>query len=93
MIMDWKNMFKPDRKKVVLAAALFLVFSLYNFPTQYGLPLVFYVNGADIMRGLCVNCGEGQGPYTSYLNLVIDVLFWYMIACILLTYISKGRKG
>ncbi len=93
--MDWKKTFKPDRKKVAFAAVLFAVFGslpemmlLIADPVVmvFGLPLIFSTAGSHLM---CVGCGA---PQILYLNLVIDAVFWYLIACVLLAYLPKGRK-
>lgn len=88
--MDWKKMFKPDWKKVALAAALFLIasFLIGQIGAMYGFPLTFYDMAVICAASMNIECK----PITSYPNLVIDVVFWYLIACILLTFMPKGRK-
>ena len=91
--MNWKEMFKPSRKKVALAVVLCILFSsvpeivlLIANPivTQFGLPLIFYTEGTN---AACVHCGEE--PQMFYLNLAVDIVFWYLVTCILLAYRPK----
>lgn len=90
--MNWKSFIKPDGKKIMLATALLLLtsFLIGQIGAMYGFPLTFYNMGKFCGAMVGVECG----PSISYLNLVVDIVFWYAASCLLLTHVIKprGRK-
>jgi hypothetical protein len=89
--MHWKSFFKPTISKVILFIILLtLVVVLAIFPggewQGYGFPLYYL----EHYYGL-----TPTGDYSSwdwhYLNLVIDLIVWYVVSCGILTLFK--RKG
>jgi len=98
--MDWKSFVKPDWKKVVLTVVIFAVATyLYSGWTVthladavvYGFPLDFYFLGTYPCLIDGPQCPDT--PSISYISLAVDIIFAYVIACALLTYMPKRRKG
>jgi hypothetical protein len=98
---DWKTFLKPTKAKLLLFIALavfggyfgFFVFTPRVFGVaQYGTPLVFNSQ----------TCGAPTGNYgtdvfacnssLNVLNVVLDLVFWYLVACILMTAYEKWGK-
>ena len=100
--MNWKEMLKPNMKNVVLAIVLFaavtwsmniLMRDVAMDVIIYGFPLEFY----SISTFPCIaayGC-TGHTPTISYAAIVIDLLVWYVIACILIFAFEKkpAKRG
>jgi hypothetical protein len=99
--MDWKTFVKPDAKKILLALLLLGVsgYAMNTLPMTdmmfyYGFPAGFYY--AFTAPGIGI---VGQ-PEISYAGFLIDLLVWYVIACIMIfayekampTPAKRGRK-
>ena len=90
--MDWKEFFKPDKKKGVTFIILFVVGSLIAFliwsnfgpGPGIGLPLPFVYHGISEL-------GKG-GTQFSILTLLIDIIFWYLVTCTSAYFYNKSKK-
>lgn len=94
--MDWKKFLQPDLKKIILFIALFIIGTLF-WPkplaldvNYFGGPLVFASVGT-------LPCPPGTPypchmPIINYFNLIIDIIFWYLIACGIIFAYNKYKK-
>ena len=81
--MKWAKLFKPNRKKIIVFIALFLL-SFFpitnNFWTTYsGFPFAFTTSGE-------------AGLSYDYLHLLYNMIFWYVISCSVLDIYEKVKK-
>jgi len=88
-----KAIFKPTFLKILLALVLFAVSSylwrIYVISTvsdtfPWGFPLQFYMGWGPCPPGQI--CSE-----SNFLFLILDLVFWYMVAGFVVTRISNGR--
>ena len=95
--MNWKDFFKPTTGKVVLFLILMIVLNYYLISTivvadaviLVGTPLGFYPVGS--MQ--CLSPSDcPSGPEFSYVNLIIDIVFWYVVSCIIVFIYKKARR-
>ncbi len=87
--MDWKRFLKPDWRKILL----FIITmgginywwisgnTILDARELFGLPLGFYPKGSFMSEPP----GYPPPPTVefSWLNFFIDIIFWYLIACII----------
>ena len=94
--MNWKQFLKPNRRKIIVGLLFFVLISLslptYSFkaPT-YGIPLEFYYVGHNPSSTFCQlpPCPE---PWFNFPNLLIDLVFWYILSCLIVWIYDKFRK-
>jgi len=91
--MDWKTFVKPDWKKVLLTVILFGASSLYVFSAGIpllgkGLPLGFYFFCSSAMECVLADF-PFIVPHLDYLALIIDLIFWYLIASVIVFAYAK----
>ncbi len=91
--MKLKEFFKPSLRKIILAVVLFLVIGFFAGlgiadVSLYGLPLVYYEGGHMPCPPDAVNCSRNTTIFFE--NLIIDIIFWYLIAC-LIVYFHRKR--
>jgi hypothetical protein len=86
--MDWKQFLKPDWKKILLTVILFLISTRYvsflglDAPYYIGFPInVYYMAGWPMST---------KGFF--YLGIVIDLIFYYLISCLIVWIYDKVRK-
>lgn len=88
--MDIRDFLIPDKFKIAIVVALFLVqicaFStLVIGPNEQNPP--FWVHQALALPGLFV------GYYTvGFLAMPVNVLYWYLISCVITLAVRKMRK-
>ncbi len=95
-----KQFLKPDRRKVILIIVFFFlatgISGVYNKEVDnnslYG-PLGFFIMNSVIfkeygfpLKWLKVGAGE---KITSYSSLAVDLIFWYLISCLLIFIYDK----
>ena len=88
--MNWKEFLKPNWKKIMIMIILLLISSIRipkvclfigtSCPESYGLPLVFY------------EIGYLDNVTNSPINFIIDLIFWYIVSCIVVTIYDKFKK-
>ena len=98
--MDWKEFFKPNIPKLIILAVLILVFMVFpaymcstktcilDAQIRVGIPLGFYPVGSAM-------CWEGKCPEPlnfSWLNFVIDIIFWFILVCFLVAWYKHPQK-
>jgi len=84
-MMNWKEFLKPEWRKVILTAILFLLILWLGYPHFY--PLDFY-------EMACVKI-EGGGCFPSFENpisFIIDVIIWYLLSCPMAWIYDKVKK-
>jgi hypothetical protein len=111
-VMDWKEFFKPDWKKVLLFL-LFVLITSFVFQNQmiggnvserhYSmLPYPVIIGHAEgtIMHKI-VTCGIPIAPPNcisessfriDYFGLAINLIFWYLISCLVVFAYNKYKK-
>ena len=95
--MNFKQFLKPDWRKIVISVVLFIILSyLINNPfytEDKGFPLVFLdfaVYGPALLpSGTIV---DYRGPVFSLMNLIIDLIFWYILSCFIIWIYDKFKK-
>ncbi|MBW2990128.1 hypothetical protein KY348_00310 [Candidatus Woesearchaeota archaeon] len=98
--MDWKEFFKPNISKLIILVVfilIFMVYPAYKCSTQtcildaqmlVGIPLGFYPVGSAMCWG-----GKCPEPLNfSWFNLVIDIIFWFIFACLLVAWYKHPQK-
>lgn len=106
--MDRKIFLKVTMGKIMLALILFLISSLPPFVTKIdswsnGLPLTFigYYPGPAIAGcnpystvGLPPNlCGKTANlHFFSITNMIFNLIFWYLVSCLVVFIFNKIRK-
>ena len=74
--MNWREFFKPTILKIIIFIILFTITTLFF----YGLPLKYVI------------IVFGGTPNVNYLNLFIDIIFWYFISCMAVAIYYKIKK-
>ena len=94
--MNWKN-FKIDLRKILLAGILISITSSIpnlfvsgaDIGINYGYPFNFYGYGG----GPALIIGQAAPSYLSYLSIIEDVIFWYLISFFIVWVFDKiGKK-
>jgi len=95
--MSWKKFLKPDWRRLILFVITMVglnyfwisSFDISDGRDLFGLPLGFYPKGSFMMRP-----GYPTPPVVefSWVNLVVDILFWYLIACIAFYVYDKVKE-
>ncbi|MCX6776804.1 MAG: hypothetical protein NTY73_02440 [Candidatus Micrarchaeota archaeon] len=95
--MTWKEFLMPDWRKVILFIITTIGVNYYIISTTVildarilvGLPLGFWPVGSNFIRA-----GEQIPPSVdfSFTNLIIDVIFWYLLSCIIVWTYDKLKK-
>jgi len=88
--MNWKEFFKPDWRKILIFLVLFILSSLASIkiylcnmmgigpcPIGYGFPLEFLYPILD---------------FKNLINLLIDIIFWYLLSCLIIWIYDKVKK-
>lgn len=87
----WKEYFKPDLKKVILALILFCITSFFHYTIKgalYGFPFRFYFGGFCPWFPPSLIC---PGSWFKFSNLVVDLIFWYFISISIIWIYSKYK--
>jgi len=93
-----KQFLKPDWRKVVIFAVAFIIQFLIvlvwmsscgECSSDFGLPLVFYTRAGCSMGIRGIQCGK---DFYSLNYFVIDIIFWYLLSCIIIWIYDKFRK-
>lgn len=92
-----KQCLKPDWRKGLILISFMGISLLRTYPA-YPLPADFYTIGRGWpLPYLTINIGGGvvQGVSIFYLGLVIDIIFWYLISCLIIFVYNKlgGKKA
>ena len=95
--MGWKGFIKPDWRRLIL---FFMTMGGLNYfwismndildaRELFGLPLGFYPKGSFMMWP-----GHSTPPTVefSWVNFMVDILFWYLIACIIFYVYDKIKE-
>jgi len=95
--MNWKEFFKPTIVKVVLFLILMGGLNYYIISTSdvldarelFGSPLGFWPIGS-----FYVQAGGPTPPVVefSWTNFIIDIVFWYLVSCVLVAVYHKFKK-
>jgi len=98
--MSWKEFLKPDWRKIVITLALIGLSFLYiyepliadAYEAYRGLPLFYwkyFVGAGPLIEGM-----EVPEPVTEFLyfNLIIDLIFWYLLSCLIIWIYDKVKK-
>ena len=98
MIMKWKEFLKPTVGKIVVFLILmgglnFLIISttiIADARILVGLPLGFYPMGSFFCQP---NTACLPPPVEfSWVNLIIDIVCWYLVSCVIIWIYSKIKK-
>ena len=95
--MKWKEFLKPTVKKIILFAILmgglnYLIISttvVVDARILVGIPLGFWPIGS-FMRW-----PNAPAPPTvgfSLINFIIDIIFWYVLSCLIIWIYDKSKK-
>jgi len=95
--MDFKDFLKPTPPKIILFIVLmlglnYLIISLFDIldtRVLAGVPLGFYPKGSFYLNS------ESQAPPNiefSWMNFSFDILFWYIISCMLVFWYQAQKK-
>ena len=98
--MKIKEFLKPDWKKILITLVIVLLSFFYAYKPltvdayeeYHGLPIFYwkYFKGSGpIMTGM--NPPEAVTEFL-YVNLFIDMVFWYLISCILIQIYKMVKK-
>jgi hypothetical protein len=91
--MNWKEFLKPTIAKIILLiifmiiSVLFLGTTRMDAPSNWGWPFPVYVSGCNFFGGGCVN-------EFVWFDLILDIIFWYVISCIIVIayHVNKKKK-
>ena len=94
--MAFKDFIKPSVWKIIIFIVLMGGINYYLISTMFildarilvGVPLGFYPIGSFFLY-------SGQTPPVvefSYLNFIIDLIFWYLISCLIIFTYTKIRS-
>ena len=93
--MFMKDFLKPTKGKIILMIILFLIIPIIilylfkepslNLQFLYTLPLPLFISYGTDISGLTFDF--------KILNLIIDIIFWYLISCIMMFFMNKIRKN
>jgi len=94
--MNYKEFFKPTIGKIILFIVLFLIsffilskfFILAGDPFPQGFPFTF-VQFSGCSTPSPNSCWDTK--MTSYFNLFLDIIFWYLISCIIFPIFRKYK--
>jgi hypothetical protein len=84
--MDWKTFFKPTIAKIIIFLLLMgglnylIISSTYILDARIlvGLPLGFWPIGSFMMWP---NAPTPPTVEFSWINFIIDIVFWYLVSC------------
>lgn len=93
--MNTKEFLKPDWKKGLITAILIIISLLF----VYALDRIAIVDFYTIGRGwplpyFIINIGGGvaQGFSMFYWGLIIDLIFWYLLSCFILSVYDRIKQ-
>ena len=97
--MNLKKFISPTKYKIFYSILFFIASTIvlsglffYSFAT---LKFVFTKNGFPFnVFGFCpiaFHCPKNSN-YISWLNIGLDIIFWYLIACLMIWYKAKRKK-
>ena len=104
-----KEFLKPTILKMALLFVLIIISTFFSSqqhicnPTSYGFPLKFFQFSACVSIDPCIETTE-PGPHIVCESLgfnspegipafIINLVFWYLISCVLVTLYNKKRFG
>lgn len=95
--MNLKEFFKLTKRKIIFTIVLFgfsimvsfflIYFEIYLL--ELGIPLTFYYLPIDLP--LDVDLSNNVSNF-SYLNFLIDIIFWHIISCSIIFVFQKRKK-
>jgi len=94
--MNFKKFLKPDWRKIVVFLILSIISSFYTTPYfkvfgSYGLPLTYFTYVPESSFCDLEPCPK-QGFNVFYQNLLIDIIFWYILSCLIVWIYDKVKK-
>jgi len=95
--MEWKEFLKPDWRKILIFVVLMGVLNYLIISTTVildarilvGIPFGFWPIGSFMMWP------DATTPPTvefSWINFIIDVIFWYLLSCLIIWTYYKVKK-
>ena len=92
--MNYKQVFYPSGLKIGFTLTLYVVVSFIvsmvaHFITgnyDYGFPLVTYLYQIDL-------AARSVSPQFQLINFIINLVFWYIISCIIVNRKNRNRTG
>ncbi|MBN2042262.1 MAG: hypothetical protein JW754_00485 [Candidatus Aenigmarchaeota archaeon] len=75
--MNWEEFLGPDILKILLM----IIFTIITTLTMYGFPL----RSVNILFG--GECGF------DYFFMIMDIIFWYVISCVIAGIVNKIKSG
>jgi len=98
--MTLKQFLKPDWRKIVITLALISLSFLYiyepvvldAYEAYRGLPLFYWKY--FVGTGLLIEGMKPPEPVTEFLyfNLIINLIFWYLVSCLIVWIYDKVKK-
>jgi hypothetical protein len=96
--MNWKEFFKPTVGKIILFIVLmgglnYLIIStihVLDARILIGLPLGFYPKGSFYCPST-TTCVPPPVEF-SWFNFIFDIIFWYLISCLIIFIYRKVKK-
>jgi hypothetical protein len=98
--MNWKEFLKPSWIKIVLLL-IFLVLSFFktDYPFSsdspsfsHGFPLYYLTEGYDWWSYPEWQTSPRKIRDILYFNLFIDLIFWYLLSCLIIWVYDKVKK-
>jgi len=89
--LTWREIFKPTIVKIILLIILMLISLTFlspqvmDVPSYWGWPFPIRVKGCNFWGGGCVDEFFLHG-------LILDIIFWYFIACIIVVAYHVNTK-
>ncbi len=88
--MTLKQFLKPNWTKIVIIV-ISMIISFPRYPNYYecsGFPLCYLSSGKCPFEYFVVLCGIGFLP----VNLILDIIFWYLFSCLIIWIYDKVKK-
>ena len=90
--MSWKKFFSPTIANVILFLILIAISVLFSKNLTYGYggwPLYFWPIKSFGVAGFT---GFETAPPFLILNFIIDIIFWYLVSCGIVSLYNKFKK-
>jgi len=106
--MNWKEFLRPTKEKIFIFLAIFIISFFISpesrlcNPTAYGFPLKFFQFDECFDVSPCIETAE-PGPHIvcesigfnnpeGVFAFIIDILFWYLVSCFIVSGYKKSNK-
>lgn len=93
-----KEFLKPSKLKVFIFALLFvgtLLLSIIIFNTEsrigFPLPIINIQNALTSFKFLEISYGGSSSGY-NYVNIVLDLIVWYLVSCLIIFAYNKVKR-